>query len=115
MLSRLMFKKPSMLVFLLIGGVLLQSILWLYTGLYYNRASDLIPLHYTIYFGIDLIDYKTKLFFYPLWGLILLAVNSSLAFIIKKERLIGYFLLIIAVCAQLLILATEVALIRHFY
>jgi hypothetical protein len=101
--------------FILIYGFILNSVLWLYTAHYYFKATDIIPLHYTIYFGIDFIDFKTKLFNYPLIGLSIIIVNGLLALMCKQEKLIGYLLLSNAFIMQIFLIATVVSLIVHYY
>ena len=48
-------------------------------------ARELIALHTTIYFGIDLVGPKSSLFFYPLLGLIILLGNAAAVIIWGKK------------------------------
>ena len=104
---------PGQLIFG--ASCLLNSILWLYTLKQYLNATDIVPLHYTIYFGIDFIDFKAKLFTYPLMGISIIVVNALLSRMCKQEKLIGYLLLSNALLMQILLTATEAALIIHYY
>jgi hypothetical protein len=112
MSTRSYIKNP--LVILFACTLIAHAVIWAYTAISYQRALDLTPLHYTIYFGIDLIENKIKLFLYPLFGLLIIAVNTIIALVVKREPLINYFLLATSLCAQLLILASEVALVANY-
>jgi hypothetical protein len=113
---KLLFKyKTNFLVLAALTSLVLNLLIWLYTFWQYQISTDLIPLHYTIYFGIDLIDYKTKLFFYPLLGIIIISVNTILARLFRAEKLVGYFLILSAILAQIFILVTEVMLAVNYY
>lgn len=114
-MKQFFYSKIASRKFILIFGCILNAILWLYTAQRYLQATDIVPLHYTIYFGIDLIDFKTKLFTYPLIGLSIIVVNGLLAFLCKQEKLIGYLLLTNALIMQIFLIATEVSLIVHYY
>lgn len=105
-------KNPLILIG--IGTLIAQAGLSYYTFQNYEKALDLTPLHYTIYFGIDLIGNKIKLFLYPLFGLLIIMINVVISLIIKKEPLIRYFLLCTALGAELLIMAAEVALVVNY-
>lgn len=105
--------RPLSLIF--ISSALVNIFVWLYAYGEYRGATDLVPLHYTIYFGIDLIDDKTKLFAYPILGAAILAVNAILAYIFRAERLIGYILLGAGLAGELLIASALIALVVNYY
>lgn len=48
-------------------------------------AREIVALHTTIYFGIDLVGSKTSLFFYPLLGLIILFGNAAAVLLYGKK------------------------------
>ncbi len=114
-MKQLLREKISSRQFVFIISCLLNGILWLYTAQHYFRATDIIPLHYTIYFGIDFIDFKSKLFIYPLIGLSIIVINGLLTIICKQEKLIGYLLASNALIMQIFLIATEVSLIVYYY
>lgn len=47
--------------------------------------KDFLILHSTVYFGIDLVGAKYRIFFYPLLGLLMLAVNAFLVVLWGKR------------------------------
>lgn len=59
-----------------------------------SQGIDLVPLHYTIYFGSDLIGSKHKLLILPSLSLILTNLNLFLAHLFfKKELFLSYLLI----------------------
>lgn len=53
-----------------------------------------IPLHYNVYFGIDLIGAWYQVFIMPALGFIILAINSVLAYnLYLKEKILSYSLI----------------------
>jgi|SRR3990167_8691618 len=103
------------LVLLIALGVICNLILWGFTIFYFFRSTDLVPLHYTIYFGIDLFDTKYRLFVYPLFGSIILVINGIVLYIVKKEILLTYILSTVIIFCQIIIFITEWALVSNFY
>ena len=106
-------KNPPVLLFA--TGLFLNASLWAYILYQINNSPDLVPLHYTIYFGIDLIDYKYKLLLYPILGIIVFTINALLGCLCRKERLIMYFLLSLTIVIQILFLLTAIALVVNYY
>ncbi|MFA6254727.1 MAG: hypothetical protein WC675_01685 [Patescibacteria group bacterium] len=77
------------LVFSLIANI----ILWLFLVWQARNFSDLIFLHYNIYFGIDLLGPWHQIFFLPLFGLGFLVINLLISLIFyQRERILSYFL-----------------------
>jgi len=107
--------KNNPLVIIIISSLIINCLLWAYSSYLFFQSTDLIPLHYTIYFGIDLIDYKAKIFIYPLTGLMTILVNTFLAYLFKKEKLLGFFLTSTSVLVQFIILITEISLMINYY
>lgn len=64
-----------------------------------------IPLHYNVYFSIDLIGNWYQLLIIPFFGLMVLVVNFILAmFTYLKEKMLSYFLVGSALVIQILLL-----------
>jgi hypothetical protein len=62
------------------GAALLQAIAWFEAFfIYRNLADNLLVLHYNVDFGIDLVGAPSQIFWYPLLGLGILALNTALA------------------------------------
>ena len=105
--------RPLTIIFALSGIV--NLFLWFFAYRQYRIATDLVPLHYTIYFGIDLIDFKTKLFTYPTIGILVLIVNASLGIFIRKEPLIVYILAVATLFVEIFTALAFSALIINYY
>ncbi len=102
--------KFSVIVFLI--SLTLNLALWLI--LYFKiRPSDYpIPLHYSIYFGIDTIDYWYKVFIIPGIGVMLLMLNLILCIMFyKKEKFIAYFLGVNNFCLQAILLGAGIPVV----
>lgn len=55
------------------------GILWFIAGWRFSVSEDFVPLHYTIYFGLDRFGPKYDLFLFPTLGTVILAVNMLVA------------------------------------
>lgn len=71
-----------------------------------------VVLHYSVVYGSNLIGKSTYLYWIPGLALILLAVNSVIAFqFYKKEKFAGYFLNFSSIAIQVIFFAGTLALI----
>lgn len=96
-------------------GLPLNIILWLIIFIYVKPVVEPIPLHYNIYFGIDLLDYWYKFFYLPAVGLIILAGNLILsAYLSRHDDLIAYFFIISAGAIQLILILASVLIINYW-
>lgn len=67
-------------------------------------SENVLPLHYNIYFGVDLIGEWSRVFIMPLVGVIFIVINFLIADIIYlRDKVIGYFLAGTGLLAQLLL------------
>lgn len=71
--------------------VILNIFFWIYSFLIYQKATDIVPLHYNIYFGIDLYSKKIFLFTPAFVGLLILIINIYTMEKVK-EKIFRYFL-----------------------
>lgn len=73
---------------------------------------DLVPLHYSIYFGIDLLGPWYKIFVLPVLGVVFFLVNSILGFLLYHlERILSYLLVVASVLVQVFLLVNGVLLV----
>jgi vacuolar-type H+-ATPase subunit I/STV1 len=103
---KIIFGEKILLLFFLVG-LLLNTFIWIFLFLSVKSRSEPIPLHYNIYFGIDLIGKIYKLFFLPFFGLLVIFINYVVSSIVyKREKILSYFLMSITVFTQaILVLA----------
>lgn len=86
----------SVVVFLLANAAL-----WLYL-VYNTKPRELFLLHYTVYFGVDLVGTRGDAFLLPLGGLILGAVNTFMAYILRlRARALTVFFLLLTLAAHI--------------
>ena len=57
------------------ANIFVVFLLWLLAGNRFRIAHDFVPLHYTIYFGLDRFGPKHDLFLFPVLGAIILIMN----------------------------------------
>lgn len=99
------FSKDKFVKVSFFVGILVNILLWLWLGFHFRNLPDTVFLHYSIYFGIDLIGPWYQILFIPLLGLVFFAVNFSLGFVFYKvEKLLGYFLVCSAAFFQFILL-----------
>lgn len=83
--------KFSIIMFF--NSLLLNLCLWMLLYFKIQPSNFPIPLHYSVYVGIDNIDYWYKVFFVPGIGVAFLVLNLFLCiWFYNKERFITHFL-----------------------
>ena len=98
----------------LISSFILNLLLWIIIILFIKPTNELLPLHYTIYFGIDRLGRWHEILFIPVFGSVVFFVNSFFASLFfKKEKLVTYFLIISSAFAQLLLFLAIILLIIY--
>ncbi len=60
--------------------------IWFVAVWRFGVSEDFIPLHYTVYFGLDRFGPKYDLFLFPSLGSVILAVNALLARTVFAEN-----------------------------
>jgi hypothetical protein len=87
-------------------------ILWLLLIWQVRNTTSLIPLHYNIYFGIDLFGPWYQFFLMPGLGLIYLLINITLGyFIYHREKILSFFLLGASTFCQFILLVAGISII----
>lgn len=97
--------KNKFCVIMLFNSLLLNFALWMLLYFKIKPSNFPIPLHYSIYFGIDNIDYWYKVFLVPGLGIAFLVLNFLLAiWFFNKEKFLAHFLGINNFLVQLILL-----------
>jgi hypothetical protein len=79
---------------------------WLYAKV---KDAISVPLHYNIYFGIDLVGAPRRLFFLPAFGSLVWLLNSCLAYwLYTKEKVLSHFLVFGALAVQLILILADI-------
>lgn len=104
--SRTFISNPvlmSMLAFALVSN----AALWWFVALRNVPAAETIPLHYNIYFGIDLLGPWWYFFILPSAGFVTLVLNCVLAmFLYTRERVASYVLSLTSCAVQIALFFT---------
>lgn len=96
----------------IIASVAFNGLAWFFLAYFIHPSEFPIPLHYNIYFGIDLIGEYQRVFSLPLIGFLVILINSILAFwFYLKERLISYMLILSALAVQIFVVIGAISLI----
>ena len=100
-------------IYATIGAVVLNSLLWLIFFWYVRGFPEQIPLHYNIYFGIDLVGPWYEIFKLSGFGTTVIFINTILAlFIYRFSRLLTKLLVGGNVIIQILLFLAGTAIVR---
>lgn len=84
-----------------------NAALWWFVALRNLPASETIPLHYNIYFGIDLLGPWWYFFTLPAAGFVTMVVNCLLSMMLYvRERLAAYVLSLTSCLVQVALFFT---------
>lgn len=101
-------RRDKMVYIPAIGALLVNLLIW--TFLYWqfsqiiadNPTKTTLPLHYNVFFGIDLYAKWYRIFVLPLIGLLILIANFIIAQLIySHKQILSYFLIFTALSCQL--------------
>jgi len=85
---------------------------WILLAVFIKRSEFPVPLHYNIYFGIDLTGPYRNIFNLPSIGLFVVVINFVLGFwFYSKDRIISYILLLVSLVVQIFVLIGAVTVI----
>ncbi len=95
-------------------GVIINLACWVFLLYSLEPTDHPVPLHYNIYFGIDLIGNWYHLYFMPLSGLVILLVNAFLLKSLReKEIFIKYVIVAASSFCQLIILIATIFIVTQ--
>lgn len=87
----------------------MNATLWMFLILRSVPVEDSIPVHYNIYFGIDLIGPWWYRFAFPAFGSVAILVNGVLSVLLyEREETAAYFFTVASVFVQLLVGLTAI-------
>lgn len=93
-------------------SLLLNFALWFYIGSLVKQSRYSIALHYTVYFGIDLLGESKQILVIALVGLIILITNVILGYrIYNYSKLGGYFLAVTSILVQIFLFLAAYGLV----
>lgn len=108
------FFRDKLIIICLVITFVTNLIIWLVLYYKIKPNPEPIPLHYNIYFGIDLIGQWYKIYFIPGFGFLIFFINLLLSSIIyKREKIISYFLVLATCIAQIVLLGASLLIIQQ--
>lgn len=85
---------------------------WVLLSWYIKPQSELIVLHYSVYYGVDRVGTWSEAYLLPVFGLFLLLLNTGLAlFFIDRHRLLSWFFLVCTTLFELFLLVGTIVII----
>lgn len=107
---RRVFLRDHIVLWPLLAAVILQILNWgflIWRGLPLQN-QETIPLHYNIYFGVDLLGPWYGIFLPAGFGFLALVINTVLVILIyEKQRLLAYFFAASTALLELILLAAS--------
>lgn len=93
-ISRSMVLRDPVNGMFLLASALMNIAAWVLVFYGFSKFfSNIIPIHYNIYFGADYIDFGYKVIYIPFFGLLVMALNIFLIYIFYfKEKILSYVL-----------------------
>ena len=105
------FRRPIVWVNLVLA-VLINLGTWSILLTNITPGPDLIVLHYTMYFGVDLLGRWSESLFIPAFGSLLIIVNTLFArYFINRTHVVSYFFLVLTPIYELLLFFAAMFLI----
>lgn len=97
--------------------VLLVGFLWFLAVWRWRLSADFVPLHYTIYFGLDRFGPKSDLALFPTLGSVVVGVNLALSAKLFSENRFGrlVFLVATALLAATLLASFVLIILKTIY
>lgn len=76
--------------------------------------NGFIPLHYTVYFGIDFVAEWYNIFIIPLFSIFVIFINFFLSYIMySSEKIMSYFLVFTASFVVILLSLASIAVLLY--
>lgn len=108
------FLRDKNIVLILLFGLIINLANLIYIISKIKPTPEPIPLHYNIYFGIDLIGKWYLIFLNPLLGFFIYFLNIVISYIIyKRERIIAYLLTSLNIFIALILFFASWLIIRQ--
>ena len=74
--------------------------------------TPVVPLHYTIYFGVDYAGSFSQIYAVPLMGLVFSFVNTILGYVMyNRMRILSYILNVVSILVHIILIAALIFII----
>lgn len=113
---RWFFRQPywrdRLILTILVLSFLINIALWIFLRVFIRPGPVPLTLHYTIYFGPDLLGEAWQALTIPLVGLVIIFINIILGFLIYlRDRFTAYFLISILLVVQVFLWIGAITLV----
>jgi len=106
------FWRDKFSMFVLLTNVFLNISIWIFLIFRLEPSEYPVPLHFNIYFGIDVIDKWSQAFLIPGIGLVVIFLNLILSYLVfSKEKFIAHFLLASSLFVQILLFLAGIGVV----
>lgn len=106
------FWKDKFSMFILLTNIFFNISIWLFLIFKLKPSEYPVPLHFNIYFGIDVIDKWTQAFMVPSIGLVVILINLVLSYLVfSKEKFVAQFLLASSLFVQVLLFLAGISIV----
>lgn len=107
-----MLNLRQKLILLICLGLAINLALWIFLWQMIEPSPYPVILHYNIYFGADYLGNVNQVYTLPGIGLIIILVNSVLAFLFrKKQKTISYLLIGILPLIQIFLFIAGISIV----
>jgi hypothetical protein len=96
-----LFLRDKIILGSIISAAVLNLVMWIYLPLAIKPTKAAVFLHYTVHLGVDFIDSWANIFNLPFLGLIILLINTFLAYFIYYYKYLGRLLMVGAAIIQI--------------
>lgn len=106
------FWKDRLILTILVLSFVINITLWIFLKVFIKPGPVPLTLHYTIYFGPDLLGEAWQVFTIPLVGLAVIFINTVLGFLIyPRDKFTAYFLISILPVVQIFLWIGAITLV----
>ncbi|HAZ16856.1 MAG: hypothetical protein A3H59_00465 [Candidatus Jacksonbacteria bacterium RIFCSPLOWO2_02_FULL_43_9] len=95
------------------AGIVVGLSVWIW-NVVKGLGTVIVPLHRTVYYGIDYLGQPSLLLFLPAFGLLMLCIHCGLGlFLYTRDRFFSYFLWTSVVLLELFLALGTVTIVRN--
>ena len=106
------FWRDKFSMFVLLTNIFFNISIWIFLIFRLEPSEYPVPLHFNIYFGIDVIDQWSQAFLIPGIGLVVIFLNLILSYLIfSKEKFVAHFLLSGSLFVQILLFLAGIGIV----
>lgn len=98
-----LFFRDKIILFSTVLSFLENLGIWVYLPIYLKNKEQLVFLHYTVHLGVDLVGSWQQIFSLPLIGLLFLAINLILAYLLYYDKFFSRLIMVGTVILEMVL------------